>query len=354
MQPWDAFWDGGGGVPDAWTLSLMKCIPKFAQANHAKDMCPIALQNAVMKWMSTTILLHLHDVFARKIPSSQKGFMRGRHMLDHGIGATMEWISRPQLIMVVVDFQKAYDSVSFNFRTVAVDYMGLPASYVSVLVSVMSGPIMFCVVRGFEPCVEFRPRSGIKRGGLLSPLLFNVVTIFWIDDFQRIKCDSCIRFYADDILIRVPGCGSAEVEDLRALQCVLNIFGYLSGLRVNCAKTFGVVKCAAPRQHPGEVADITVKPSLRYLGVLLGNVSDQEAYRPAIAKMMALAKTLATLPPRYGREVQPFGVVGGAGCVPYSEGLRALQQSFGAVEFSTARRAQPELLAPYDGPREYA
>ena len=169
-------------------------------------------------------------------------------------------------------------------------------SSVSVLVSVMSGPIMFCVGRGVEPSVEFRPRSGIKQGDPLSPLLFNVVTIFLIRGFQRIKCDSCIRFYADDILISVPGCGSVEVEDLRALLYVLNIFGHFSGLRVKDAKTFAVVKCSALRQHPGEVAGITVKPSLRYLGVLLGNVSDQQVYGPTIAKMMARAQTLATLP----------------------------------------------------------
>ena len=36
-----------------WSISLLKCIPKFAQATQAKDMWPIALQNAIMKCMST-------------------------------------------------------------------------------------------------------------------------------------------------------------------------------------------------------------------------------------------------------------------------------------------------------------
>ena len=260
------------------------------------DMRSNVLHNAGMKWMSTTILLQLHDVFAQIIPPSQKLFMRGRHMLDHVIGARMEYISQPELMMVAVDFQKAYNLISFDLLTVALEYIGLPASYVSVLVSVMSGPIMFCVGGGFEPNVEFRPPSDISQGDRLSPLLFNVVTIFLIYDFQRIKCDSCIRFYADDILISVPGCGSVEVEDLRALLYVLNIFGYFSGHRVNYAKTFVVVKCLAPRQNPGDVAGIIVKPSLRYLGVLPGNVSDHQAYKPAVPKPMARAKTLATLP----------------------------------------------------------
>ena len=71
----------------------MPCIPKFAHASKAMDMRPIALQNAVMKWMSSVILLQLHDVFAQIIPPSEKGFMKGRQMLEHNLQATMEWES---------------------------------------------------------------------------------------------------------------------------------------------------------------------------------------------------------------------------------------------------------------------
>ena len=41
---------------------------------------------------------------------------------------------------------------------------------------------------------------------------------------------------------------------------------------------------------------IIVKPWVKYLGVLLGNVSGQEAYGPVIPKTMSRAKTLSTLP----------------------------------------------------------
>ena len=54
---------------------------------------------------------------------------------------------------------------------------------------------------------------------------------------------------------------------------------------------------AAPPPPPPETfADVTVKPWVEYLGVLLGNISSQQAYGPAIAKMMARAKTLCSLP----------------------------------------------------------
>ena len=48
------------------------------------------------------------------IPPCQKGFVPGRQMLDHIIYARAEWERLPDQIMVAVDFQKAYDSVTFT------------------------------------------------------------------------------------------------------------------------------------------------------------------------------------------------------------------------------------------------
>ena len=53
-------------------------------------------------------------------------------MLEHVIMARMEWESKSEQIMVAVDLQKAYDSVSFRFLRVSQEYIGLPMSYVSL------------------------------------------------------------------------------------------------------------------------------------------------------------------------------------------------------------------------------
>ena len=150
--------------------------------------------------------------------------------------------------------------------------------------------------RGFEPGLEFRPRPGIRQGNPLSCLLFNVVTIFLIYDFGRLRCDFRVLFYADDILICLPGCARSHEGDLQALMYVLSIFGFYSGLKVNYNKNFAVLKRPEGMPQPGSVTGITVKPWVKYLGVLLGNVSGQQAYGPVIAKMMSRAKTMSTLP----------------------------------------------------------
>ena len=77
----------------------------------------------------------------------------------------------------------------FKFLRVALECIGLLAPYVSLLLSIMEGPILFCVGRGCPPGMEFRPRSGIRQGVPLSPLLLNVVTIFLIYDFDRLHSE---------------------------------------------------------------------------------------------------------------------------------------------------------------------
>ena len=100
-------------VSDAWSVSLMPCIPKFAQASKAKDVRSITLQNGVMKWMSPAMLLQVLDVFEQIIPPSQKGIMKGLRISGHVLQAKMEREVLGEYVMVAVDFQKAYDSVSF-------------------------------------------------------------------------------------------------------------------------------------------------------------------------------------------------------------------------------------------------
>ena len=74
-----------GCVPDTWTASLMKYIPKFAQASQARDMRPIALQNTAMKWLSTVVLVQLTDVFCPNYPRQPKRFYAGTTHAGAGV-----------------------------------------------------------------------------------------------------------------------------------------------------------------------------------------------------------------------------------------------------------------------------
>ena len=117
-----------------------------------------------------------------------------------------------------------------------------------------------------------------------------------IYDIKSLKIELVLLLYADDILLCVPGRGSKQEKDLRAALYRLGIFGYFSGLKVNASKTYAVVKVREGEASPSTLAGVVVKPHVKYLGSLLGNVSEEKAYAPAIAKMMARARAMAALP----------------------------------------------------------
>ena len=174
-------------------------------------------------------------------------------------------------------------------------FLGMQVMYVRVLLSVMAGPILFCVGKSVEPSVQLRPGSGIRQGVPLSPILLDVITVLLIYDIKSLKIQLTILLYTDDILFCVPGRGAAHQSDLRAALYRLNGFGYFSRLRVNPTKTFAVVKVREGDTMPATVAGVTVKEWVKYLGILLGNVSMEKAYAPVVAKMPTRARAVVSM-----------------------------------------------------------
>ena len=132
--------------------------------------------------------------------------------------------------MVAIDFQKAYDSVTFEFLRKALEYVGMPLPYVSVLMSIMEGPIVFCVAQSFVEGVVLQPKSGIRQGDPFSPLLSDVITVVVVYDFQRLKLQAKVLLYADDTLPCIPGsttaCGRFAGTTCSLCKCLGIFQGY--------------------------------------------------------------------------------------------------------------------------------
>ena len=138
--------------------------------------------------------------------------------------------------MVAVDFQKAYSSVFFQFMRVALGYIGLRALYILLPLSIVEGPILFSAAKGFGQGLHFQICSILRQGDLLCFLLLQVVSIFLIYYYGRLRYEIRVVFYADDILIYIPRGTRLHENDLHAVLHVFIIFRFYSGLKVNYSK----------------------------------------------------------------------------------------------------------------------
>ena len=170
-----------------------------------------------------------------------------------------------------------------------------------LLVALMCSPLVIEVCSEVQPDVVVRPGSGVRQGDPLSPPLFSLLTLALFYAIKRLHCQVEVLLYADDTPLMIRGSGSRAGADLRAVMYELSVYGYFSELRINHQKTYGVVKDSAGRA-PKTVAGIEVKKSLRYLGVQLRHLTEEQAYGTVLGKMLLRARYISTLPLMLGEK----------------------------------------------------
>ena len=147
----------GGSVPEDWTATILKCIPKSISAETPDKQRPLALQNTKVKWVSAIMLLQIHDVLQAITPSSQTGFLRGRQMVEHAIEAVDFWGRTRRCVVVAIDFQKAYDSVQHSFFQAMLRYLMIGRDYIALLMQLLTAELVIEVCGEVVPTAVVRP-----------------------------------------------------------------------------------------------------------------------------------------------------------------------------------------------------
>ena len=118
------------------TLGIITCIPKAGKPKQfLKNWRPISLLNVVYKLASGCIAERIKGFLDKIIHCDQTGFIKGRFIgenirLVYDIMHYTEIIQVPGLLMLI-DFEKAFDTVSWNFIQDALYFFNFGDSIIS-------------------------------------------------------------------------------------------------------------------------------------------------------------------------------------------------------------------------------
>ena len=122
---------------------MLTLIPQVKGADLITQFRPIALINNFAKLPAKGLATRLSPIAHRVISLFQSAFIKGRYILD-GVLCLHEivhdlWIQGSKVVVLKLDFEKAYDPVSWNFLRQVLLAKGFDGAVVHRLMQLVTG-----------------------------------------------------------------------------------------------------------------------------------------------------------------------------------------------------------------------
>ena len=170
--------------------------------------------------------------------------MKGQTIFDatRTISDVMEFTKMRgyQGIMTGIDFEKAFDSLNWNFLHKSLKFFGFGESLLRGIKTLYKN-ISSCVTNNGFPTPSFNLKRGVRQGDPLSPSLFIIVlellalSIRNNEQIKDIAVDGSeikLVIFADDMTSFV-----RDKLSHRNVFGIIDLFSTYSGLKLNCDKT---------------------------------------------------------------------------------------------------------------------
>ena len=247
-------------LPITQRLGIINIIPKGDKDKRfLTNWRPLTLLNTLYKLVSGCIAERIKPVLPYIIHPDQKGFVAGRY-IGEAVRTTydiLEYAKNKNIagLLLTVDFEKAYDSISFKFITKCLKFFNFSEDlirWVSILLRDFKAVINHCgnISQGFNI------GRGCRQGDPIASYLFilcieilahklrsdvNVEGIELHEDREGIEnrdndIKHLIEIYADDLTAFL----KPSSKNLRSVVSILECFFKLSGLKISMQKTKAV------------------------------------------------------------------------------------------------------------------
>ncbi|KAJ0398589.1 hypothetical protein P43SY_003195 [Pythium insidiosum] len=234
--------------------ATVHCVPKSATPRSGLDFRPLSLTNSDYKIFARLVATRVRTRVSTMVCATQFGFVPRRDVHDAVdlfavVQALVQQGSLPDTaVAVLLDFAKAYDTLSRRFLLRALHRYGFPTDSLAVIQQMHVGMAVRFQWQG-RLSQRVGVRTGIRQGCPLAPLLF-VLAINTL--LEALSSDPRLPGVAvlDEV---VTGVGYADdtgvflthPSEEAALLEILHEFGKASGLRVNINKSVVVALAAA-------------------------------------------------------------------------------------------------------------
>jgi len=165
-------------IPKGCNASFIALVPKVRDPVKLEQYRPISLVGTMYKIISKVLAGIMKNVLPSIIDESQSAFIKERGILDSVFMANeaVEDLRRDGRsgLCLKVDFEKAYDSISWVFLYDTLQRISFHSKWISWIRGCIESATVSVLVNGI-PMKEFKPSRGLRQGDPLAPFLFIVV-----------------------------------------------------------------------------------------------------------------------------------------------------------------------------------
>ena len=205
---------------------------------------PITLLNHIYKILSGTLAERLKPALPQIIHGDQKGFVKGR-FIGECVRNTYDVIEyaknrKKTALLLLIDFEKAFDSISHSFIMKTLDYFGFGYSFMK-WINLILNDLSSCINHCGNITDRFSVGRSCRQGDPISPYLFILCVEILalkirkepkVKGFKLGNYEQKIDIYADDLTAYLDGTEAS----LRAIIDILGDFHKISGLKINLGK----------------------------------------------------------------------------------------------------------------------
>ena len=229
--------------------ALITTLPKPNKTKfYLKNWRPTSLLGVDYKIASAVIANRIKKVLPSIISHTQKGFLKNRSMAENTrlIYDIIDKLNSNKQggLLLLIDFEKAFDSVEWNFLDEALKFFNFGES-IRRWVKTFYKNINSSILYNGHCSNSFSVSRGVRQGDPLSPYLFIICAELLADAIKQNGQINGITVnneefllgqYADDTFFLLDGTQTSLSHCLGTLE----LFGECSGLKVNIEKTKAV------------------------------------------------------------------------------------------------------------------